>query len=530
MTDAISFGFAASDEAASEGAMPFVQGEETSMLLGALARRPLEEPHETRPLRILTFLGGLNLGGDVTPKLQMQFPPPPPKSILKRFFGPKSIGPGYREVAFLDPNPVRIRNLRKLQKEVPNLIAADADVWMLGPSLTDWIIATDYGQPVTSVDEFVNRLENLAHFVGLVLGIQLVLVVPTEPCPGTALENYLPALRSLASRAPSLVCVHASKDGIVHMGALLERLKAAEEQIATQRRAFREILPSLLPRLPVSAQTLEAGKMTRAELVTALWLSSNFAAVEGETGGIDEGLAVVGKEAGKIGGRSLLERWMQLRILSDLADQSQPGRPLVAVVGDSIRMRISDATGYGLPAYRRLSRNANILHVPHNCGNSRVSRLNFENWLSAGPDLICVNHGLHDCAVVPETFEPFVSHISLDEYRDTLEWIAETARARGKTLLWALATPVDEALHAWNPNRGTLRRLTRRNVDIEAYNAVAVEVMAKAGFDIVDLYTPLCERGVRSVVLPDGVHLNDAGARLAGEIVATAILSKLGVR
>ena len=145
------------------------------------------------------------------------------------------------------------------------------------------------------------------------------------------------------------------------------------------------------------------------------------------------------------------------------------------------------------------------------------------------PELIFINHGLHDCAVKPDTYEPFTSHIEPDEYRENIRWIAETVKKSGGKLLWGYSTPVDEALHSVVPNKGTVRKLMRRNDDIQFYNSIAKSVMDEYGFNVVDMYAPFVEYGVKKLVLPDGVHLNDCGSMLVGSILADAIMRNLQV-
>lgn len=236
----------------------------------------------------------------------------------------------------------------------------------------------------------------------------------------------------------------------------------------------------------------------------------------------DEGSEKAAKSLGSLGGRTEFERALQRRIVEWLRNQERPRRPHVMVIGDSIRMRIANATGYGLHTYRHLVDKVNLTHIPHNCGGSSVHVVSIEDWLRASPDLIHINCGLHDLAIKKRTNPPRHS-VPIDEYRENLKKIFTRILRNGKTkVIWALNTPVDDEWHL-----DERRRLLRYNGDVVAYNEASAQVAREFGLPITDLYTPLVKAGIRNCLRPDGVHLNHVGSRICGQIVAEAIEQRL---
>jgi lysophospholipase L1-like esterase len=434
----------------------------------------------------------------------------------------------------------RISRIRGLQKRLPELVATGANVLILGPGMSDWLVGEQYNQPKTSASEFKSQLANIVDSLREVYAVSVVFLFPAtsrEGATNKTLAEYEKSLVEIEDRFDNfaLVKVNANDVPQTRDSVQSEIISRARQMVARPyfpKASFSEF-PLIAPRMPISASVEQAGQNPLTDIpqpqATALWLSSNFAAIQEEEGGIDEGLVVVSKKMHLIGGRSFLERWLQLSLLLDLSASTAQGQHRVAIIGDSIRMRISDATGYGLAAYIHLKDHVNLLHNPHNCGNTKVSLDSLENWLDYRPDLIFINHGLHDCAVVPGTYEPFASHLKPQDYERNLRWITQTVRSRNVDLIWGYSTPVVEQWHAVVPDKGRPRRLMRRNQDIEVYNSIAQAVMDEFGFDTLDLYEPMKTAGIENLVLPDGVHLNDEGSTFVGLLVSNAIKTKLGI-
>ena len=107
------------------------------------------------------------------------------------------------------------------------------------------------------------------------------------------------------------------------------------------------------------------------------------------------------KNIAVIGGRNEMERWRQRQVIEWLAAHERPELPRVLIVGDSIRMRLNDCTGYGLYAYKELLDSWNISHIPHNTGGSGGVRSFIEDWLTSRPDVVHLHAGLHDLTLTP---------------------------------------------------------------------------------------------------------------------------------
>ncbi len=238
-----------------------------------------------------------------------------------------------------------------------------------------------------------------------------------------------------------------------------------------------------------------------------LYLGHNFIARMGQ------------KRLGVIGGRNEFERWRQQQVLDWLAEHERPELPRVLIIGDSIRMRLNDCTGYGLYAYKLLLGDWNISHIPHNTGGSKAVRGHIDDWLSSRPDVVHLHAGLHDLAVTSRG-EGGPKHVSPDTYRDNLRFIVDRIRSAPSVrhLIWGRITPVVDAWH----NLPT-RRIWRYQADVDHYNAIADEVMRAAGVEINDLAAPVHEMGARQGLLIDGVHLHPAAASVLGRQVAARI-------
>lgn len=222
-----------------------------------------------------------------------------------------------------------------------------------------------------------------------------------------------------------------------------------------------------------------------------------------------------------LGGRSEFEISCQRHIIDWLRGHERRDRKRVLIIGDSIRMRISNATGYGLPAYRYLINDFNITHIPHNTSNSKVVLRFLPDWLSCKPDIVHFNAGLHDLKLYPDHTGP-ESYSSPAVYSANLDKIIQTVRQHGaKHIIWGSNTPVKEAWH----NCGRFRRYTK---DINEYNGIAERVMHTHDVDINDLYRTLMDSALDDCLLADGVHLSHRGSAILGKAVADKILEYKG--
>lgn len=220
-----------------------------------------------------------------------------------------------------------------------------------------------------------------------------------------------------------------------------------------------------------------------------------------------------------LGGRNEFERSRQEQIIDRLAEAERPGRKRVLLIGDSIRMRIRDTTGYGLHAYDRLIDHFNLTHIPHNTGGTIAVLNHLEDWLSCRPDIVHVNAGLHDLATAPRGAPPHPSHQPPEIYAKNVRQIVEVINTAGvETTIWVLNTPVRDQWHTTN------RKLHRLNKDVILYNQTATEIMAELDIPINDLFQPILEAGLETCLMRDGVHLTHTGSALLGRIVADRIL------
>ena len=228
-----------------------------------------------------------------------------------------------------------------------------------------------------------------------------------------------------------------------------------------------------------------------------------------------------------VGGRNEFERARQSKIMNWLNSHEKPGRPRVMLIGDSIRMRQSDTTGYGLHAYRRLIERCNVSHVSHNTENSGLVLQYIDDWLQCRPNVVHFNAGLHDLSTAPGTDVLPPWHHPIARYQDNLRKIVAALRAAGVgTIIWASSTPVHDGWHNADVRTGKTRGVLRHNADVIRYNEAAAVAMRELEVPINDLYSVVMKHGMERCLIADGVHLSAEGAVLLGRVVAEAILER----
>jgi lysophospholipase L1-like esterase len=190
--------------------------------------------------------------------------------------------------------------------------------------------------------------------------------------------------------------------------------------------------------------------------------------------------------------------------------------PRVLILGDSISL------GYTPHVERELASRARVVHHEGNSGDSANVLRNLDGWLAAaGARLIHFNVGLHDLRFWTKYAK---YQVPLEEYRRNLAAMVERLRAAGAALIWATTTPVLDGAP------GMSRDFPRKNADVEAYNAAALEAVRAADIPVNDLHAFVKARGVHRTILPDGVHLTDEGYAAAGAEVARIIREVLAER
>lgn len=237
-------------------------------------------------------------------------------------------------------------------------------------------------------------------------------------------------------------------------------------------------------------------------------------------------LGLQGKLLHVLGGRNEFEISRQKKIVDWLEAKEKPGCKRVLIIGDSIRMRLNDTTGYGIYAYQNLIEKFNLTHIPHNTGGTNSVLQFIKNWLSCKPDIVHINAGLHDLAFdpIPDRSPP-AAYNSIEQYAANLNQIITIIKESGvQKIIWGSNTPVQEQWHLYKPRTNNLRAITRTTSDVIKYNQTAEDVMRKHGVEINDMFNILIETGVEECLIADGVHLNNVGSRILGNLVATNIL------
>ena len=192
--------------------------------------------------------------------------------------------------------------------------------------------------------------------------------------------------------------------------------------------------------------------------------------------------------------------------------------PKVVMVGDSIR------GGYQPVVERRLKGSAEV--VGPGGTTSRALLEHLDEWIIARkPVVVYVNCGLHDCALDRKTNEP---RVLIQEYRANLEKIFERLHRETQAhVIWATTTPVNEEWQVSVPPPRGYGALGRRNSDVRAYNAVAVEIARRFDIEVHDLYDVVTRAGRDQQLKEDGIHFTEAAYELIGQAVAETIRARL---
>lgn len=181
----------------------------------------------------------------------------------------------------------------------------------------------------------------------------------------------------------------------------------------------------------------------------------------------------------------------------------------VALIGDSIRMHAEPFVRERLPQRIRL------MSPPVNCESSHKVAECIGDWVPRGEvDLVHINCGLHDIRYDPGRDRPVSS---AEEYAANLRKTFAHLAASGAAVVWATSTPIDEAMH----NRSKASR--RYRADLLEYNRLSVSLARDFGFRIHDLHETLSQMALDTLLLPDGVHYNQAGSAWIGRQIADAI-------
>lgn len=185
--------------------------------------------------------------------------------------------------------------------------------------------------------------------------------------------------------------------------------------------------------------------------------------------------------------------------------------PEAVLLGDSIRM------SYQGDVRERLAGVARVWFPEENGCHTVHTLANLDKWLKGhDPAVVHVNCGLHDMWLLDAKTRRHSIAVYTATMRKVLEHLRATTAAK---IILALTTPVDEAYQAGSG----YGRVVRYEADIPIYNQAAAEVARELGIGVDDLYTPLCEAGVKSVLGQDGVHLSKKGVGIAADTVAACI-------
>lgn len=180
------------------------------------------------------------------------------------------------------------------------------------------------------------------------------------------------------------------------------------------------------------------------------------------------------------------------------------------MIGDSIRLNSEKHV------IKNLDKEVSLSSPSENCECSNKVREKIDSWLLSVDsfDVIHINCGLHDVRYDPARDAPVSSR---QQYAENLEIIFSRLARLGARVIWATSTPIDEKMH--NEVKVSRRYLK----DIVAYNTASVELARNYGFEIHDLYAKVLAEGLKDILLPDGIHFNEAGNARIGVWISEVI-------
>lgn len=190
--------------------------------------------------------------------------------------------------------------------------------------------------------------------------------------------------------------------------------------------------------------------------------------------------------------------------------------PSIFLVGDSVR---GSYQGLLAALFRG---EAKVSGPRDNSFDSRHTRERLSRWLGEErPDIITWNNGLHD---IRRNRSTGAHQVERAEYAENIDAIAGLllALAPGK-VIWLTTTPVVESWHQ------LARDYDRLNATIDDYNRIAGEIVSRYGIPVIDLHGVIASGPVETLLVKDGVHLNDRGRLLAAATIAEKIRPWLNV-
>ena len=181
----------------------------------------------------------------------------------------------------------------------------------------------------------------------------------------------------------------------------------------------------------------------------------------------------------------------------------------VVLIGDSIRM------GYQPLVTEKLAGKADVWGPPTNGRHSLWVLDHFQQWVAdQTPDVFHLNCGIHDAVVMDDGH----AQIVLDQYRLCLGRIIRGVQALGTVkMIWATTTP------RYTPTDGVPMTDWPKMLEIDTYNAVAMEVVTAAGLPVNDLHQVILDNDYTKCLTEDGCHMTEFGNAVLSDAVVRAV-------
>tara|TARA_B100001013_G_C24533767_1_gene411841 strand:+ start:244 stop:813 length:570 start_codon:yes stop_codon:yes gene_type:complete len=183
----------------------------------------------------------------------------------------------------------------------------------------------------------------------------------------------------------------------------------------------------------------------------------------------------------------------------------------VVLIGDSIRM------GYMPFVTRKLEGKAEVWGPDQNCRHSLWALDHFQEWVAdQEPDIVHVNFGIHDASILDDGEH----QILLDQYRLCLQrFIAKVKALESTKMIWATITPLYESEEGVEMSEWK----ARTEMEIDAYNAAALEIVVADGIPVNDLDEVIMQNDFSKCLTQDGCHMTEFGNEVLSDAVVKAV-------
>lgn len=182
----------------------------------------------------------------------------------------------------------------------------------------------------------------------------------------------------------------------------------------------------------------------------------------------------------------------------------------VVLIGDSIRI------GYQPFVVKKLQE-AEVWGPSENCRHSLWVLDHFQEWVAdQKPDIVHVNSGLHDSAIL----EDGEHQILLSQYRLCLQRFINKVKQLGNVqMIWGTTT------QRYVPEEGVpiAQWQIKADDEIAEYNAAALEIVQREALPVNDLQNVIMRNDFTKCISEHGCHMTEFGNEVLSDAIVQAV-------